>query len=625
MSKQRCDNNCQGGECGGSSTLHTWKGQCPAPKAWRPPKPNCSMVDNYNKLRNAVVRISTQTGITQSVTTGASIAAGGTTLLTPYLALPEQSTVNSVDQYFTFGNGFFICGHRIVVPAHLVLLPPNITQAYGRYNSPLVPDSLDFSTFTFNGSVYYQVGRILVDVFDVNGFGSSYTYEANLIGVSGADDVAVLEISCNASIFTFNSGALEIDKCHPVLKFGTSVQYRTAEPVFLMGDLVTRNFTGSLNQGGINGGLQQTAVRGYVEGTVYNYQFVDPVGLAQPELLVVSVPGVYATSAGAPILNKYGKVIAIQTMSVPGIIAPESELSEDSSATLPTPLSYLPLGEGLVGGPSQRAIYNPIRNLVRAADGEDIRTLNISIYRDPLYGSTPPKRQFFVVEKPYLGVAWELFTGIGYGSAQDPATGITYGIYSPVTGNYNQADPNVGSKREVVGVRIKALAGDDATTPGYPVVENIFVPGATTTGTTNFVDSPLLLTPGDLQYQAKPNDVIAMINGARIGGTTNLTAITNALWLLCPGDIVDVGIRTATPGTSIIPETLFLSDFDVVVRVVLQVMPHAVNYPWYKYQSLPLNSPFRNLVSPPFFSRYSTPLMQNGPLASDRAHFFPSA
>lgn len=647
-----CEKTCRTARCCdyecAEATLYSWKVECP-PKLPTTLAPPCmDFYDMYHTKRDAVVRISTQTGITKNTT---DILTVNNQVFSQYKGLAGQNANNSVDHYYTFGNGFFVSNHYIVCPAHLVLLPPSYSiGGYTRYSLNKTGGRSPQDTVTLSGANLFRVGRILVDVFNVNGSGESMSYEARLVGVDGAADIAVLSISCDVHRFPWNANSLSIRKCHPYLKFGNSRRYRDTADVMLIGDLVSRQMTMGLSQGGYDGGLMQSTLRGYVHGRVYNHRFVDPTGYAQPELVIVDA-NVYACSAGAPIINIYGKVIGIQTLSVAGM-APGYEgftlglgTLQGSGNNVPLGPTYVPpqpgpppvpasgagilpsnpgfrtFGDGLVGGPAQQSFIHSVFRLLKTECGRKFDTV-----------ATQPDNlgSYNYINHAYLGVAWELVTGLTFSSYIDSEYGIAVGQHDGT----NLAAPGYPGKatrgpanKTIMGVRIRALAGDTSATQA----RYIFVPGSSTPpqplvfDPTSFVNSPLNLTANaNSGIAAATNDIIYAINGMPVGGVGQQAAPSFALWCLKPGSAAQIAVRKWADNNTSTVESY--DPLDVFNIASLPTMPLAVNYPWYKYQSLPLAGLF-GYSEPNYLS--AMPLFENGLLLADgvtpaKAPFYPS-
>ena len=90
-----------------------------------------------------------------------------------------------------FGNGFFIKGHYIITTAELVMCSPNLIHRIPPYYPPgiLKSESVEH--------MIIRVSKILVDISNVNGLGRSYSYEADIVGIDGAANIAVLKINAD--------------------------------------------------------------------------------------------------------------------------------------------------------------------------------------------------------------------------------------------------------------------------------------------------------------------------------------------------------------------------------------------------------------------------------------------
>jgi S1-C subfamily serine protease len=640
--------DCCADECP-SVTNYIWSEKCPTGPAWRPPVPckkkKQSLPEIYDLYKDAVVRVSTQTGLVSVATPPGSLVNNvgptGQPALTRYVAAPTGLPLTGapaavsatvIDQYYTHGNGFFIDNHAIVVPAHLVFLPPNATEHYSRYWNGVISEYQ--SGVSPNGETVLKVGRILVDVFNVNGSGHAFTYEAELIGADLANDIAILAVSCSA---VWNRCLPRIKKCHPYLRFGNSDVYRNGEKIVLFGDLVSRVNTAAVIQGGSEGGLMGAYLRGYTEGTVYNYKFIDPVGLAQMEMVIVNA-NVSSTASGAPIIDKYGRVIAIQTLAtseITGFVFNTSQYGVNADGVqvnYPSggrPEGFKPQGDGLVGGPAQSSFIRSIIKILNANCGKNmVDVYNVTavpsqpgqpvtpfIY-DNILAASGQKSSYFLVRHPYLGVAWELFAGIDYVAFSDQLWGTAQGQYnsdgSMTNGPQRQnCFSTSGSGKDVVGILVRGLAGQAAN--------YLYLPGGTgaSLAAANFQTSPLIAAG------VNARDVIYGLDKLRLGGLDMQGHPTLALWCLNIGSKVDLNVKvfqdtvTVNGSSQINPIGSTYSTIKTV-QVTTAAMPSYVAFPWYKYHDLPLAAVFEgSLESQSFFT---SPLPE---YTASRTPFFP--
>lgn len=196
------------------------------------------------------------------------------------------------------GAGFFInSSEYIVCPASTVLAPPTVSAYAQRW--PAVDASHQL------GAIRNQMiapTRILVTVNGVKDCKKkkSYVYQASLVGVCGAGDVAVLKIDMKAG---WNQCNPCIPKDHPHFKFGDSRELRPGMPVYLLGN---------------GGSPNDYFVPVFADGHVCDHRHAEGSGWVLPETVLVST-STYCLTPGLPILNSEGKVVAMQTTDMVSI------------------------------------------------------------------------------------------------------------------------------------------------------------------------------------------------------------------------------------------------------------------------------------------------------------------
>jgi S1-C subfamily serine protease len=541
--KRKCESSSSSDSC--SEVCHTVKCE---PKC----KQDCSMSSACpciptEKLvcqtRDAVVEIHSE-----FILLGASGPTGGITGGTPLAA-------NSRADVVLEGNGFFIKGHYIVAPAHLVLLPPSLSSVARRY--PFFDTQLLDGTFR---NQLVPATRILVSVFNVNGKGKGYVYQANLVGVDGAGNLALLKINQRQQ---WNHCNPCIEKCHPYLRFGSSRSSRAGEKVFLIGDYVSN----LLNAKAFNGSGM------VAEGVLSDHRYVEYFGWGLHESVVVSAPA-YSFSSGLPILNCQGRVIGMQTGDVTGTSPRLSLADTDASASITQAM-----GTGLVGGPSEYFMRRVIKSLLKGTCSREVN-LHLETVCDPA-GS------FYRYKKAYLGLAYDVFTGVDYDTTVDYTSGVTPlgapRVRLDASGNLLSSP----SCKKLVGVRVLGLAGanpDDATAipNGY-----YYVPGGTATvapftGLSSLPSSPLL---GKVQ----PGDVITHFRNAALGDLDKQIAPSLVTWRLCAGDQVEFTYRRGGNALNTADNSLTENyENDYTQNVCLLDFPAFLDYPWYAVNIFPL-------------------------------------
>lgn len=503
-------------------------GPCPDLPAGRPGKVL------YDLYKSAVVRIYAETTVTTSTNPADRVGQ----------ALAYQTNVATV---YMYSNGFLVDNGIIVAPAQVALLPPNTKEVVNRY-----PFTVNEINPLADGNAMIRAGRFVADVFDVNGSGHSFSYQLRLLGVDGKGDYALFQVDSRAP---WNNALPCIKPCHPHFRFGCSRKYRAGLEVYSIGDPFART-VGYLSappapstpiNNSLNPFANPSSAMTYIEGKVTGTRQIDYMGYAQQELVTVDFE-VGAFKAGMPILDRYGHVIAMQTLSkaagYPYISAVAGVIVGDS---------IQPVGEGVVAGPSSFYMQHGLKQLARALAA--CPTCFVTTVNDP-FGA------YYRVISGYLGLSWTNVTGKNYMSFYDAAgyqqprfaaDGVTL-LTSPL-------------QKEIIGIAVRGLAGGAAPQP-------MVVPGATTAGTIpgSFVDSPLLGV-------VAPNDIITHAACCPLGGLGYQIPISLVISRLKEGDVLNLGVRFlsqgfdgATPDQPATP-----------VKVTLARSPAYTEYPWYRY------------------------------------------
>jgi len=477
------------------------------------------------------------------------------------------------------GNGFFIKGHYIVAPSHLVLLPPSLTSVVNRF--PLF-DPND----TTLGEIKNQMirpSRILVSIFNVNGLGTSYVYEADLVGVDGAGDIAVLFINPNKA-WNFSNPCIE--KHHPFLSFGESRSAKEGEKVYLIGDYISA----SQDQHRFN------AVGAVSEGLLSDHRYLEYSGWVLPELVLVSASA-YAFSSGLPIINCQGKVIGMQTTDLssvlPTIVFPSGEITVIGNANLPITAGYavggfsatgsipsIPLnqqqGHGLVAGPSEFFMRRVVKTIIKGTCNRKSSCQLESI--------CDPVGAYYRYKKSYLGIAYDVFTGIDYDITVDYTSGSVVAGQPRIRLTADGDFINLPLCKELIGIRVLGVAGlnpNDAL--GVPNGQ-YYVPGGTSVSVL-----PNLLPISPLLGKLYPGDIITHINGIGLGDLQKQVSPSLITWRLCASDKIEITYRrggnvsnSEDNGVVDSYQNLFTTD------ICLADFPYILDYPWYAVNHFPL-------------------------------------
>jgi hypothetical protein len=448
------------------------------------------------------------------------------------------------------GNGFFIKGHYIVAPAQLVLMPPSLTSLVNRY------PFFDPNDLTL-GSIKNQMiraSRILVSVFNVNGKGHSFIYEADLVGVDGAGDIAVLRINYKKQ---WNQCNPCIEKCHPEFTFGSSRGSKDGEKVYLIGDYISnasnrRLFNAS---GAISDGL------------LSDHRYVDYSGFGLAESVLVSAPS-YAFSAGLPILNCQGYVIGMQTNDLAAVV-PKICVGEGSDKTQAE-------GAGFVAGPSEFFLRRVVKTIIKGTCGRK--------YNCQLETICDPVGAFYRYKKAYAGIAYDVFTGIDYDVTVDYTSGCNKSGFPRVRLSSTGEFLGSPSCKELVGIRVLGLAGGNPEDANGIANGLWYVPGGT--GCTPLVS---FLPHSPFLGKLLPGDVITHIEGVGLGDLNKQISPSLITWRLCAGDQIEICYRRGGNAVNTSDNSL-TENYDNMFShtICLLDFPFLMDYPWYAVNIFPL-------------------------------------
>lgn len=175
------------------------------------------------------------------------------------------------------GNGFFVKRHFILCPASLALAPFGNFVKHAR--EPAFPD---LPTKDRHPNKYIRASKILVTISNLNGQGKSYVYQAAVVGIDGAANIAVLRILLG----TFDN--------HPFLEWGKSRNSVPGDDVFVIGEL------GNDSQAGNSVAL----------GNIANNRYAHPSGKIPGELLLLSNM-LANNNSGMPVVGLDGKLLGM--------------------------------------------------------------------------------------------------------------------------------------------------------------------------------------------------------------------------------------------------------------------------------------------------------------------------
>jgi len=463
------------------------------------------------------------------------------------------------------GNGFFIKGHYIIVPAHLVLLPPSLTSVANRFPLPNVSDL----TLGVIKSQIIRASRILVSVFNVNGKQHSFVYEADLVGVDGAGDIAVLRINSGKQWNLCNPC---VEKCHPYFKLGSSRGSIDGEKVYIIGDYISdprdrRRFN---------------AVGAISEGLLSDHRHLEYSGWVLPETILVSAQA-YAFSSGLPIINCQGRVIGMQTTDVAAVV-PRLSLS-----TISPNLSLNQTeGSGFVSGPSEFFLRRVVKSIIKGTCSRK--------YNPQLETICDPAGSFYRYKKAYAGIAYDVFTGVDYDVTTDYTSGFAPlglpRIRLSAQGDFLSSP----SCKELVGIRVLGVAGlNPSDLSGIPN-GFFYVPGGT-----GAAPLPAFLPVSSLLGKLNPGDVITHINGVALGDLQKQIAPSLITWRLAAGDQIDICYRRGGNALNT-ADNAATENYDnlYTYKACLGDFPALMDYPWYAVDVFPLlgETPYPGFIFP---------------------------
>lgn len=497
----------------------------------------------WAKYNSAVVEIHSEFNFTNATDpTLLPLAAEGLAFAT------TPASANALFSVYKHGAGAFIDQHIIVTAAQNVLAPPDHTLLYNRW--PFTANQINPAALQSN--IMTRAGRIFVDVYNVNGSGHSYTYQADIIGVYGLGDIALLYIDRQAA---WNQFIPCIKKCHPHFRFGCSRRYRTGLPVFTMGSAFSRSMGG---YSAVNSSSSYNNNQGHflVEGVVADARHTDHLGYAQQELLVADF-GVYAGAAGLPIINKFGHIIAIQTMNVAGAVT-ASNIGANAASN-PTFFNQA-VGDGLVAGPTQWFFMKPILRLICS-----LRSRN----QDYIENITDPAGDYVRYIHAYLGLAWEVMDGQDYMAYRNSVNGRIQTRFDAANPGMYLATPL--RKKEIIGITVAGLTVDSIAPS--PFRGDIFLPGAGAAGSN--VPTPWVTSP--LSGSVRLNDIITHVERCPLGDIGKQIPLALITSRKRVGDNVELQIRS------------YASGYETQTRVVVAgaLIPRFFDYPLYAYHNFP--------------------------------------
>ncbi len=445
-------------------------------------------------------------------------------------------------------------GLYIMTAAQNVLLPPSLSSVAQRF--PPV-DATPFSYGNIKDTMV-RASRILVSVFgvaDKKGCKHSYVYEADLIGVDGAGDLAILKI---AECSGFN-------KCQPALcdhiAFKLGGKPCAGDKVYLLGDYVTS----SLNRRTFN------AVSAIADGIVSDADYADYFGWALQEAVLVTAPA-YAFTAGLPMIDCEGRVFAMQTTDLAAV----DNRINFTLGTGATGTIGQTEGSGLVAGPSMAFLAPSIKAILRPCDCS-----RIECDIEQIADSVGSYRRFV---KGYAGIAYDIFTAGDYTTTAEFTSGKIYSTLPRIRVSSTGQLLNGPNPKILRGVRVLGLAGANPDDQENIANGAYYVPGGTG------LSAPLaglVLPVSPVLGKLLPGDLITSIGGIPMGDIGQQRAPAAATWGVKPG--CDLTFCYSRGGNELNTDDngvdndseQYGRNTSYSVRVGLVGFPKLMDYPWY--------------------------------------------
>lgn len=491
---------------------------------------------------------------------------------------------------FIGANGFFVKGHHIVCPASAVLLPPSLTSTVLRW--PLTKNPPN--TALRIQSEFTRASRVIVTVYGIPGKGCdkkkvkvAYSYEADIIGIDGAGDIAVLWIDVNRP---YNKSFPCIPEDHPYFVWGDSRRSLDGDRIYLIGNNITSFYAENTDN----------SANALIRGILSKHRHVDYQGWVLPELLLLDAV-VIGESTGSPVIDCEGRVIGMQTTSL------------DDVNNVPTGINNFPTtsrGNGSVCAISQKFMEDVVRKLGASfcTRKHDCKVLLID----------DPAGSYLRYMKGYLGIAYNVVTGPDFTSTTDytstatVSSGTGDGFPRIRLDDAGEFVPEPECKK-VEGIKVIGIAGLNPTQAAGVVGGLWYVPGG------DAFSAPLLVAEAPISNfitRIQPGDIILEINAIPVGDLHHQVAPSLVSWRTCPGDLVEICYRRGGQVLNTLPngcndqygETFKFSGKATAYSPVN-------DYPWYNIQK------FTNILTPspsgyPFFTASSA--------AQDTANMYPA-
>lgn len=492
------------------------------------------------------------------------------------VAPPGPPTPADLRTYVVHGSGSLIGNGLILTSSFLAVAPP--TALINTYRYPY----LGTQTLGVVPADVVQMSRILVTVHNLNGRekphakkanGHSVTYEASVVMIDGSGGIAVLRIDrCRE----FNRCRPPIKPCHPILCIGESKKVKTGDIAYVLGEIASDHVYGTMWIG---------SYRGVTEGVFVNPQLGMPNGSLLPEMMAVSC-NVSGFVVGAPILNRFGQIVAVQTTTMADGVQPVGAASE---WTLVFGDMRPFQGAEIVLGVSEFFFRGPVKSILcidrQGRKGDRLRK-HLESVADYSVGD------FYRFVKGYAGIAYQVAVGSDLVTYfRDPTLpSVARNVLLNADGTlYN--GPNCGN---LSGIRVLSTAG-----AALPVAYD--VPGAAAVAPFNAADLQNSSFMNTLQYDY----ILTSIGGCPLGVKKPQIVPALQTWQLLPGERVSFVARKPNQVAGVAASDN-LNKYVSVTGTLLDT-PALMDYPWGLIGQFPDLSNPQNPA--PALPPYNNPMM----------------
>jgi hypothetical protein len=490
----------------------------------------------------------------------------------------DTADIGSLAYYQINGNGAFISKHLILTSSALVIAPPSAFNGAVKFpldsgatvNNDSPPDMVAMTNIlvtvrNYNGrAVPAKAGRNCKksDRFD----GYTLTLKATPLIVDGAGGYAILYVDYCKS---WNKCYPPLKPCHPKFCMGNSRKLHCGDPAYILGSLI------GTSPGSQSGGF------GISKGVVSDRRFVDPSGWALPEMVVFD-NNKFAPGMGAPMINRFGQLVAIQLTSTPGIFSPPDAPFVGGPANT--------LGHGGVAGVAEFFMRDALNASIMVYSSKTNALCGGRRNRllDHLESVNSNPDTFYKWIKGFAGIAYELVAPSDFNTYLENSASGVRNLLLNEAGTALFEGPSV---KLIAGIRVQNLVsgngnGLSPSGPGASPVSYVLTPGLD-----GGVFQPSVTNDSNFTPAIAPEDQLVVVDRkCYLGDEMGQIAPAVRTWKKLPDETLSFTFRRPsvdyTNGT-VVSEDDHLN-VDQIVSAKLVDFPAVYDYPWFLSGILPL-------------------------------------